>query len=264
MKNKQELELMLSNLKYQSKILSEKIEKCPQGVINMENRRGKIVPVLVQKENGRIHRKNLDDDPETVSRILEGNVLRQERKTVLANISVLEKAVAAYELFNPAEAVFSLKQKYPKLDMERIFTDGYSEDDLEWMNEDYCTADYMTEQKRHRTSRGLAVRSKSELLIAEKLYEYGIPMRYEQTIFIGNMTLIPDFTIRRRDGKLFYWEHEGLTSAESYVEWQRKKAELYASVKIVPWNNLIVTYDNEDGVIDLRIVESEIRNKLLL
>ncbi len=29
------------------------------------------------------------------------------------------------------------------------------------------------------------------------------------------------------------------------------------------WKNLIVTYDNEQGTIDIPIIESEIRNKLL-
>ena len=43
-----------------------------------------------------------------------------------------------------------------------------------------------------------------------------------------------------------------------------RKMQLYASVGIVPWDNLIVTYDNSDGIIDLRIVKAEIENKLVL
>ena len=31
-----------------------------------------------------------------------------------------------------------------------------------------------------------------------------------------------------------------------------------------PWDNMIVTYDTSDGNVDLRIIESEIRNKLLI
>ena len=41
------------------------------------------------------------------------------------------------------------------------------------------------------------------------------------------------------------------------------KLEIYESVGIVPWKNLIVTYDNERGTIDIPVLESEIRNKLL-
>ena len=45
--------------------------------------------------------------------------------------------------------------------------------------------------KRHTTSRGLKVRSKSELLIAEKLSEHGILFRYEQILEIGVAEKMP-------------------------------------------------------------------------
>ena len=38
---------------------------------------------------------------------------------------------------------------------------------------------------------------------------------------------------------------------------------MYERAGIVPWKNLIVTYDDEYGGIDTRIIEAEIRNKLL-
>lgn len=38
---------------------------------------------------------------------------------------------------------------------------------------------------------------------------------------------------------------------------------MYETADIVPWKNLIVTYDNENGTIDLAIIDGEIRNKLL-
>ena len=55
-----------------------------------------------------------------------------------------------------------------------------------------------------------------------------------------------------------------MTNVRSYLDWQRKKAEIYAEGGFVPWENLIITYDNTDGIIDLRIVESEIINKLII
>lgn len=38
---------------------------------------------------------------------------------------------------------------------------------------------------------------------------------------------------------------------------------MYEKAGIVPWDNLIVTYDGADGNLNLAIVESEIKNKLL-
>ena len=37
--------------------------------------------------------------------------------------------------------------------------------------------------------------------------------------------------------------------------------KMYESVGVVPWKNLIVTYDDEDGNINVGIIESEIKNK---
>lgn len=97
-------------------------------------------------------------------------------------------------------------------------------------------SNYKPEEKRHTTSRGLKVRSKSEVLITEML----------------------------PDGRVFYWEHCGLMSLKEYREHQKWKMEVYEKAGIVPWKNLIVTYDDEDGNINVGIIESEIQNKLII
>ena len=55
--------------------------------------------------------------------------------------------------------------------------------------------------KRHTTSRGLKVRSKSELLIAEKLSEHGILFRYEQILEIGGAEYARTSPSSARDGQ---------------------------------------------------------------
>lgn len=141
----------------------------------------------------------------------------------------------------------------------------YNEDinDEEWMANPYEISLYRTEERRHTTSRGLKVRSKTEVLIAEKLYEFKLPFHYEEVLHIGEKTVVPDFTVRVRGGKRFYWEHCGLMNNEDYKWRHKKKLELYEAAGIVPWKNLIVTYDNDEGSINLAVIESEIRNKLL-
>ena len=43
----------------------------------------------------------------------------------------------------------------------------------------------------------------------------------------------------------------------------KAEIKMYALIDIVPWQNLIITYDTTDGNIDMRKVESEIVCKLL-
>lgn len=42
------------------------------------------------------------------------------------------------------------------------------------------------------------------------------------------------------------------------------KLDQYEKIGIVPWKNLIITYDTEDGGINTGIIESEIINKILI
>ena len=60
-----------------------------------------------------------------------------------------------------------------------------------WGDGFYRQSDYMPEKKIHTTSKGLKVRSKSEVLIAEKLYEHNIEFRYEQILQIEQMEFAP-------------------------------------------------------------------------
>ena len=71
---------------------------------------------------------------------------------------------------------------------------------------------FLEEGLIHRTERGDLVRSKSELVIADKLHARGIDYGYEQPLMLSNgRTRYPDFTIAdHARGVTFYWEHLGM------------------------------------------------------
>jgi UvrD-like helicase C-terminal domain len=108
----------------------------------------------------------------------------------------------------------------------------------------------------HRTERGDLVRSKSELVIADKLFARGIEYTYEQALSIGaGRARYPDFTIiDHARGVTFYWEHLGLLSDPGYAaRWKQKRAE-YIDARILPYEEgggengtLIETRDDENG-----------------
>jgi hypothetical protein len=81
------------------------------------------------------------------------------------------------------------------------------------------------EGKIHRTLSDYMVRSKSEVIIANMLYERDIPFKYEVQCFAPDGTFyLPDFTITWR-GEEWYWEHLGLIDKEQYKNhWETKKA----------------------------------------
>jgi hypothetical protein len=118
---------------------------------------------------------------------------------------------------------------------------------------------FLEEGLIHRTERGDLVRSKSELVIADKLFAREIEYTYEQPLSIGAGRIrYPDFTIiDHARGVTFYWEHLGLLSDPGYAaRWNRKRAE-YIEAEIRPHTEgggeqgtLIETRDDAKGGLD--------------
>jgi hypothetical protein len=77
-----------------------------------------------------------------------------------------------------------------------------------------------------KTSFGLKMRSKSELLIAEKLYEKKIKFEYERPLSADGKTFYPDFTIYLKN-KTIYWEHFGMLSDKEYHKRFKIKLKWY-------------------------------------
>jgi ATP-dependent exoDNAse (exonuclease V) alpha subunit len=78
----------------------------------------------------------------------------------------------------------------------------------------------------YRTTRGELVRSKSELLIAERLNTLGIKYHYERPLegTLEPGRLKPDFSFIDDTGELFLWEHLGRMDQAKYREgWAWKK-----------------------------------------
>ncbi len=77
----------------------------------------------------------------------------------------------------------------------------------------------------HITSRGDAVRSKSEVIIANLFHAKGVHYLYEEPLIVDGVTKYPDFTIEDDDtGITYYWEHCGMLSDPAYNRrWEEKK-----------------------------------------
>jgi hypothetical protein len=84
--------------------------------------------------------------------------------------------------------------------------------------------DWYEEGKIHRSLADVMVRSKSELVIANLLFERDIDFRYEKPLFAPDGTFVlPDFTIRWR-GEDWYWEHVGMLGDADYrTRWEWKR-----------------------------------------
>ena len=114
----------------------------------------------------------------------------------------------------------------------------------------------------HRTRKGVAVRSKSEVVVADVLDALEISYSYEQPLFSRSNPKdfrLPDFTASF-EGDTYYWEHLGMLSVPSYREaWERKrkwyKDNGYA-------DRLVTSEDGPDGSIDAARIERIARERI--
>ena len=123
---------------------------------------------------------------------------------------------------------------------------------------------YYAEHLIHRTRKGIMVRSKSEVIVADILTSLGISYEYEQKLSSKddpNDFKLPDFTVSY-EGDTFYWEHLGMLSVPSYREaWDRKR-QWYEDNGFL--DLVITSEDGLDGSIDAAEIERIARKKILL
>jgi len=117
---------------------------------------------------------------------------------------------------------------------------------------------FLEERLIHRTERGEAVNSKSEVIIANILYHHHLDYHYETPLILDSISKYPDFTIEDDEtGITYYWEHCGMLQDPAYARRWQRKLEWYRSHGIRPRGEvpdarlqLIVTEDKPDGGID--------------
>lgn len=116
-----------------------------------------------------------------------------------------------------------------------------------------------------KTKAGEFVRSKSELIIADKLYDNGIPYRYELNTYLGDVMFInPDFTVKnKRTGQIFYWEHFGMMDNPDYCADCQVKLENYASKGLLQGYGLIVTHESSKRSLNTQYIDTVIKTYLL-
>ena len=164
-----------------------------------------------------------------------------------------DKLIILYD----AEA-YNLK-KYSSMqysEIARRYTDLFEAPKIVEVNEKFYEENLI-----HKTKNGIMVRSKSEVIIANMLYDSGYEnFLYEEKLPLGDSFKLPDFTIRDAASGLFViWEHLGMLGDEEYRKaWEAKKQVYEANGFSEKNGNLIVTMDSLDGGIDCQEIQRKI------
>lgn len=182
--------------------------------------------------------------------------------SLLEDLSNEHRAISFYLRHHQKEIpksqqLLETSQEYKKLISSYFIP--MKEELYQWTQELYEKNPYHPERANQRTSAGVYVRSKSEVLIATYLHMNQIPFRYECALSLGGMTYYPDFTIRHpKTGEVYYWEHFGMMDSPDYVKKTCEKIHTYTIHGIVPSIRLITTYETQECPLSTEMIEREI------
>lgn len=246
---------------------TRELKRMPEGTLTFRNVNGKTQYVhLIGTARGAgakaaaRKRVGITKNETLVARLARKKYLQMSTALLEEEIKRLRRYIDVRTEPSPENVFGRLPESWHKVPPELLLP--YNKEREKWATAEYRKNGKNPEEKRHTTSRGLKVRSKSELLIAERLYYHNVPFRYEQVVSNHRHLFSPDFTIKTKKG-LIYWEHCGKMGDPDYRAYNKWKLSQYEQMKIVPWENLIITYDINDGEFDMRIIEAEIVNKLV-
>ncbi len=198
--------------------------------------------------------------PKKNRQLAEKLALKKYLSCKIENLKKEENALNAYisqynyqKMKNPEELIWEDSRYYELLSP---YLKPKSKELAEWLAAPYDKNEYKIERLKHKSRTGKMVRSKSEALIDEMLFEAKIPFRYECALNLGGCIIYPDFTIRHpKTGEKYFWEHCGMMDDIDYVRKLCSKIEMYAINGIIPSVNLILTYETKEHPLDYEMVE---------
>ena len=129
---------------------------------------------------------------------------------------------------------------------------------IDWYLGDFQQYTEHLEYRQFRIKLGYNVRSKSEVIAANRLHEEGILFHYEEILVAGDDEF-PDFFMMISVVEKYAWEHFGAMDNEKYHSRQRVKIMDYLDHQWFPGINMITTYETKQHPLTEEQVDHQIR-----
>ncbi len=239
------------------------LNTAPKGVLTVRpRRRSKTYYWTFEDGNGAARKQkqvNITGNHDLILQLTNKMIFQEILNRCLKNKKLLENLLNKYKPVDPFAVMKSCSPKYKEVFLLR------KKQLLEKrLTAPYKKCPYNPKFHVHETDYGELVRSKSEQLLGNTLFAYGIPFHYEEAFECANgVTLFPDFRILLPDNSWKIWEHLGLLSNEDYCSDNAKKLNLFQQNGLVIGGNLILTMDDNKQDFSSGIINQIINNQIL-
>ena len=237
--------------------LEERLASLPEGSIIVRHTGGASV-YLYNRRNHKIKYLNKSN-----RKLIEDLVQKRYLKMVLKAAKLEFKALSI------------ATDHYPEPNIEKVYdglssglkefavplVPGCDQHAAKWQAEPFKHKPFKKDAPELYTLRGERVRSKSEVIIADRLYAKGIPYKYECPLRIGKEIIHPDFTIlRMSDRKVLYHEHCGKMTDPGYTKDIPIRANKYIIAGIFQGDRLFYTFESAECPLNVKDLDEFIEN----
>jgi len=258
LEEKDELEMIEKNTR-------KRLENAPSGCLRVVKKRKGVE--YYYKEIGGVSGGNGRYMKRSEYNLVQRLAQRDYDKKILEKV---ERRIKAIDVFLSQYEKTDLKEVYKntsKCRREIIEASKLSDEEYikRWLEFPYIGKEFHDNMTNIYTEKGERVRSKSEKIIADKLYLLGIPYRYECPLLLNeNITVYPDFTILNVEKKReVYFEHFGRMDDFEYVEKVVYKLQSYEKNGIYLGVDLFCTYETGSRPLNMRSLDDFIKKVFL-
>lgn len=215
----------------------------------------------IQKgENECIRKYIKPEDTKEISRLAQKRYLNHIRRELKSKLPIL-KRISTYDFKDIGEIYSELNPALKKYVTPIV--PSWEKTLNDWKNTSYITNSKKFYGEMY-TKSGIKVRSKSEKIIADLLYDHSVVFKYECPIKNRGRFYYPSFTfLSKRTGQEIYWEHFGLLDDEAYRNSMVRKIKSYSKMGLIVGKNLIITFENKLHPIERDYIDSIINEYLI-
>ena len=238
------------------------LSKTPTGRLKISHKKKHTEYYWINSDNGcgsYIKQRNIKLAAALAQKAYDRVILRYAAK----ELRLIDKLIKNYKKEN-IDMVYEVLSKDRQLLVHPIWP---SDEEFlrEWLKQESCQGTFDEDFPEFYTKNNERVRSKSEILIANDLFDYKVPYLYECRINLpGYGTAFPDFIILdMKKRRTIIWEHLGKMDDPDYVERNLRKINAYLKNGYVIGETLILTFETHDQPLNTVIVDKIIKHYFL-
>lgn len=242
--------------------LDSKIKSLPKGSVYIK-RVGKRTYYYLFERGSK--ERILRNSEETLKeKILQRKYLESVADSLRKELKVLRKTAKEYPKVIVEEVYEQLPEEFKKHVTPIVPTDSMYAS--RWMERPYTHKQISDDVPFFKTMNGERVRSKSEVIIADRLSLNSVPYKYECPLVLQIddelITIHPDFTLlRMSDRKVLYFEHCGMMDNEEYADELVKRINQYSRAGIILGDRLFLMFETSKTPLDVRVLDNLINSR---